>query len=276
MKVSIFLAIKDSQEVETLKTLINSSGDFEIIGVAQTGDACLEKLADHPHLNILFIDLFLPVYDGYYVIDQLKKQAMVIDVIVVSAAVFNEQMIRQIYSSNNLEILLKPYDSSSLMHLLDRVKKYGAQVIHESTQEAALYEMKLGFSSDEESLEAKIHKLLMKLGIPPHLKGYNYLKMAIEMAYIDPSFIGSITKVIYPDISAAYGVKSASIEACIRNVIQRSWKRSKHHYDQILNNGNDQCAECCPTNSQFIASFVTKIKLEEKEKVLNKIRESYK
>lgn len=276
MKASIFLAIKDLNEVETLKSVINSSGDFEIIGVAHAGDTCLDKLADRHHLNILFIDLFLPVYDGYYIIDQLKKQEMVIDIIVVSATVLNEQMIRQIYSSNNLEILLKPYNPSSLKHLLDRIKKYGAKVIHESTQEAALYEMKLGFSSDEESLEKKIHKLLVKLGILPHLKGYNYLKMAIEMAYVDPGFIGSITKVIYPDISTAYGTKSSSIEACIRNVIQRSWGCSKEHYLQVLSVGNAKFAECCPTNSQLISSIVTKIKLEEKEKVLNKIRESYK
>ncbi len=115
-------------------------------------------------------------------------------------------------------------------------------------------------------LEAEVTNMIHEIGVPAHIKGYQYLREAIIMSVNDTSVLGSITKILYPDIAKKFGTTPSRVERAIRHAIEVAWSRGKMEtldalFGYTIHNGKGK-----PTNSEFIALIADKIRLQNRQK----------
>lgn len=111
--------------------------------------------------------------------------------------------------------------------------------------------------------EQVISGLMLELGIPAHLKGYQYLRTAISMCVEDMELIGSVTKLLYPDLARRYLTTDQKIERAIRNAIEVSWERGNGELFKRLFGYSNSIGHSRPTNSEYIASVADYVRLEQ-------------
>lgn len=268
MKLSIFIANRNRQELESISSTLENSRNFRIIGTSVDGKECIEKLSKLNHFNILLLDLILPEYDGHTVLEKLKTLPVTIDSIVCTSSFASDRTLGHLYANRVSEFLLKPFSDETLIEMLRRVSRKHAKIIQESSYQIFEY-VKNNLSHDKSNIERRIFDALAKFNIPKHVKGYNYLKMAIEIAYLDTDFIGKVTKVIYPEIAKSYDANAGSVERAIRHSIKISWLKEIERQRTGIEDGEFNQFYRCPTNSEFISLIVTMLKVEDRESVLS-------
>ncbi|MCH5253660.1 MAG: sporulation initiation factor Spo0A C-terminal domain-containing protein [Lachnospiraceae bacterium] len=111
--------------------------------------------------------------------------------------------------------------------------------------------------------ETVISGLMLELGIPAHLRGYQYLRTAIGMCVEDMELIGSVTKLLYPDLAKQYMTTDQKIERAIRNAIEVSWERGNGELFKKLFGYSNGSGNNRPTNSEYIASVADYVRLEQ-------------
>lgn len=111
-------------------------------------------------------------------------------------------------------------------------------------------------------LEKYVTESMLKLGVPAHLKGYRYLRVAIIMAIEDMEVVGSVTKLLYPEIAKKFGTTEQKVERAIRNAIEVSWLRGNVEIFEELFGYSPENGKNRPTNSEYIAQIADKISLE--------------
>ncbi|MCM1145372.1 MAG: sporulation initiation factor Spo0A C-terminal domain-containing protein [Blautia sp.] len=116
---------------------------------------------------------------------------------------------------------------------------------------------------EKNETEAVISGLMLELGIPAHLRGYQYLRTAISMCVEDMELIGSVTKLLYPDLAKKYMTTDQKIERAIRNAIEVSWERGNGELFQKLFGYDNSIGNNRPTNSEYIASVADYVRLEQ-------------
>jgi hypothetical protein len=115
--------------------------------------------------------------------------------------------------------------------------------------------------SDQE-LERQISRFMLELGIPAHLRGYQFLRSAVLMCVQDMELVGSVTKLLYPDLARMYGTTAQKIERAIRNAIEVSWERGNSDIFEELFGYRNTSEYSRPTNSEYIATVADYIRLE--------------
>ena len=115
--------------------------------------------------------------------------------------------------------------------------------------------------SDQE-LERQISRFMLELGIPAHLRGYQFLRSAVLMCVQDMELVGSVTKLLYPDLARMYGTTAQKIERAIRNAIEVSWERGNSDIIEELFGYRNTSEYSRPTNSEYIATVADYIRLE--------------
>ena len=118
----------------------------------------------------------------------------------------------------------------------------------------------------EDGLEALVTNIIHEVGVPAHIKGYLYLRESINMVYNDIELLGSITKVLYPDVAKKYKTTASRVERAIRHAIEVAWSRGKldtldELFGYTVSNGKGK-----PTNSEFIALVADTIRLKSKRR----------
>ncbi len=116
----------------------------------------------------------------------------------------------------------------------------------------------------EKTMENQISKIMLDIGVPAHLKGYRYLRSAVMLAIKDMRVVGSVTKLLYPEIAKLFGTTDRKVERAIRNAIEISWERGNVSYFEELfgYSGKDGCER--PTNSEYIAIIADQVLLQHK------------
>lgn len=117
-------------------------------------------------------------------------------------------------------------------------------------------------SDEPKSLDASITNIIHEIGVPAHIKGYLYLREAISMVYHDIELLGSITKVLYPDIAKKYNTTASRVERAIRHAIEVAWSRGNIESISKLFGYTVSMSKAKPTNSEFIAMIADKLRLE--------------
>ncbi len=114
----------------------------------------------------------------------------------------------------------------------------------------------------EKKIEQMISHMMLDMGVPAHLKGYRYVRTAILMAEKDMKVVGSVTKLLYPEIAKRYSTTDGKVERAIRNAIEISWERGNR---KTFENLFGYCAESGqgrPTNSEYIAAIADKVRIQ--------------
>lgn len=231
--------------VKIIKDYFNNSSKYNIKYTCNDGEDGLKTLIDNKDdIDLVLLDLVLPKKDGLYFLKQLSDLDFIKNVIVMTS--FNsDSVIRKVSSFGVKEYLLKPFEIEDLESKMD-------DLFENNSEEKENYN----------NIKLKLTRLLHELGVPSHIKGYEYIREGIIVLYNDPSIIGGITKELYPDIANKYDTSVSRVERAIRHAIEVSWNRGNLDLMEEIFGHSVDIDRAKPTNSEFIVTLADKLKLE--------------
>ena len=245
MKKKILVVDDNKVMVEMLKEFFSQSETIEVVATAYDGEEAWEKI-EKTNYDCVLLDLIMPRKDGIYVLEKIKENNLKRNIIVVTS--YNEQeTIRNVSEFGVRYFVLKPFDLKDL-------EKRVISVCNERVPEV------LDLKSNE--IHVTISKILHELGIPSHIKGYQYIRDAISMVYSNEGLIGGITKELYPELGKKYNASVTRVERAIRHAIEVSWNRGDWDLMEEIFGHSVDIDKAKPTNSEFIVTIADKMHLD--------------
>lgn len=249
MKIRV-LAVDDNKAmIDMLKEYFSSKEkEIEITNEAYDGDMAWQKIRDErDSFDVVLLDLIMPKKDGMFVLERIKENNLSLNIIVVTS--YNEQeTIRNVSEYGVRYFVLKPFD---LEELTKKIKE-----INNTKRKNEIINLQNG----KEQL--MITKILHDLGIPSHIKGYQYIREAVSLVYNNPALIGGITKELYPEIGNKFDTSVTRVERAIRHAIEVSWNRGDWDLMEEIFGHSVDIDKAKPTNSEFIVTVADKLRLD--------------
>ena len=267
-KMKILIADDNKDFSDILKEFINRQPDMEVVNVAGNGEeAC--KMIQELEPDIVILDVIMPYLDGIGVLEristiELEKRPL----FVMLSAVGQDKITERALSLGAEYYIVKPFDMETLVNRIRQLKNMafssnGMTRTSMSTLPPSrqLLPKSKGMPSAH-SLETEVTSVIHEIGVPAHIKGYQYLRDAIIMVINDMEILNSITKQLYPNIAKQYNTTPSRVERAIRHAIEVAWSRGKMDtidklFGYTVNNGKGK-----PTNSEFIALIADRLRLE--------------
>ena len=235
--------------IEMVKEYFKDSELVDVVATANDGLEGIELLdKEKNNIDLLVLDLIMPKKDGIYVLKEMKKRSINKNVIVATS--YNAtDVIREVSDFGANYFILKPFE-------LDDLEKRIIEICSSKKKTSK----NLDFYHT--NLQISITKLLHELGIPSHIKGYQYIRDGISIIYNRPETIGGITKEIYPELANKYNTTISRVERAIRHAIEVSWNRGNLDTMEEIFGHSVDIDKAKPTNSEFIVTIADKLRLE--------------
>ena len=253
-KIRILMIDDNVNLIEMVREYFKDHNKIELTIESHDGEDGLNKILNSAgDYDVILLDLIMPVKDGLYVLEELKKRGIEKNIIVETS--YNEpKIIRKVSEYGVNYYVLKPFNLSDLEDKILSVF---------DTQESKTINLY------HSNLQISITKMLHELGMPSHIKGYQYIREGITMIYNDPNIIGGITKELYPELASKFDTTVSRVERAIRHAIEVSWNRGNWDYMEELFGHSVDIDKAKPTNSEFIVTVADKLRLEfSKQKVM--------
>lgn len=235
--------------VAMIKEYFSSSEEISIVLEAYDGAEGIELIDEKRNeYDLILLDLIMPKKDGMYVLEEMKKRGIEKKVIVATSYNASE-VIRQVSEYGVNYFILKPFELSDLQKRIVDVMKDNKAV----NKNIDFY---------HNNLQISITKVLHELGIPSHIKGYQYIREGIGIIYERPETIGGITKELYPELASKFNTTVSRVERAIRHAIEVSWNRGNWDLMEEIFGHSVDIDKAKPTNSEFIVTIADKLKLE--------------
>jgi two-component system response regulator (stage 0 sporulation protein A) len=259
-KIKVCLVDDNRELIGLLEDYVSAQEDIEVIGVAYNGQECL-NLLDEKDPDVLVLDIIMPHLDGLAVLEKMReikkdKQPSVI----MLTAFGQEDVTKKAVELGASYFILKPFDMENLTSHIRQVSGNGVSPIKRVSSNS----IRSQEPNKPKNLDANITSIIHEIGVPAHIKGYLYLREAISMVYNDIELLGSITKVLYPDIAKKYNTTASRVERAIRHAIEVAWSRGNIDSISSLFGYTVSMSKAKPTNSEFIAMVADKLRLEHK------------
>lgn len=248
-KHTIVILQDNVRKAERLAEEFEKSGDFTIVGLSSDGEEGAGLILS-TQCEYCVTDLILQSLDGLGVLDRVRNAGAKTRMIVYSS-LSGDEVIETSIQKGAAYYVTKPCPEETLVK---RVRDLFLTDKTDDVREVA--------ANKSPALDEKISKIFILVGIPPHIKGYSYLREGIKLAVYDPDVINNITKKLYPMIGEKYSTTPSKVERAIRHAIEVAWARGR------INNINDlfgvqtYLAGEKPTNGEFIALIADKMLLE--------------
>ena len=244
---TVLLADANEEFRGLLRNAIERSGEFTVVGSAGDGMEAVRLIGQYrPELVVM--DVVLPGLDGLGVLKQLKDRGDAAKVIMLSAFC-GDRVVAEAMELGASYFLPKPFETEALLDRMHSV--FGQPAAPES-----------GSGTLKNMVTSTIHEI----GVPAHIKGYQYLREAIIIAVDDMDVINAVTKVLYPEVAKRFATTPSRVERAIRHAIEVAWDRGdletlQKYFGYTVSNAKGK-----PTNSEFIAMIADRLVLEQKSR----------
>ena len=270
--VNVVIVDDNPMILNTLDEVISSEAGLSVIGRADNGKDAIDMIKD-TQPDVVLLDLVMPQMDGITVVENIKKKTSMLKnpAFIILSAVGGEQMTEEAFQAGANYFLMKPFDKDILVNKIRRIGKRPVRPVPGKVLEAPLKAAtpeEAAMNREEymkEHLETDITKMLHELGIPAHIKGYQYLRDAISMVVRDREMMEAVTKILYPEIAKKNYTSSSRVERAIRHAIEVAWGRGSLEVIDELFGYTFSTGKGKPTNSEFIALIADKICLDYKK-----------
>lgn len=247
-KKTVFLLQDTKKANEELIEKFNGDGRFTILGEETAGNKGIEEIL-RLKPDVVVLEIVLTECDGFKVIESVLKENQGIKFVVLSI-LKGEEMIERAMNVGAKYFMAKPFNFDVLR---DRILELDETLAQKQNGVA---------NRNYPSLDERISNIFINVGIPPHIKGYSFLREGVKMAVENPSIINNITKKLYPMIGEKYQTTASKVERAIRHAIEVAWNRGRiESINNILGVRAISKAEK-PTNGEFIALVADKMLLE--------------
>lgn len=270
--VNVVIVDDNPMILNTLDEVISSEAGLSVIGRADNGKDAIDMIKD-TQPDVVLLDLVMPQMDGITFVENIKKKTSMLKnpAFIILSAVGGEQMTEEAFQAGANYFLMKPFDKDILVNKIRRIGKRPVRPVPGKVLEAPLKAAtpeEAAMNREEymkEHLETDITKMLHELGIPAHIKGYQYLRDAISMVVRDREMMEAVTKILYPEIAKKNYTSSSRVERAIRHAIEVAWGRGSLEVIDELFGYTISTGKGKPTNSEFIALIADKICLDYKK-----------
>ena len=248
------LLTDDNDEIRAaLREQLSQQEDIQIIGEARNGHEALQLIADHT-VDVVLLDIIMPQMDGYGVLEQLQMiNPATRPQVIITTALGRDDFIARAIRLGALYYMVKPLD---MRMLVDRIRDAARQLNVQGNDIPA------AAIAATRSLDDRLSNLFLSLGIPAHIKGYQFLREAIKLVIEQPDRINRITKELYPAIARRFGTTSSKVERAIRHAIEVAWSRGRIDTLNRAFGCRVALPEEKPTNGEFIALIADKLGME--------------
>ena len=252
------LIVEDHVQSRTeMAEYLRKQEGIALVREAGNGAEALKLLSEEP-FEIMITDIIMPQMDGYALLEEMRRRSLPShpQTIVVSALSRDDFVTRAIELGATF-YMVKPFD---MRHLMSHIRDLSGGKIKPAG--AAAPAPRESQNRRVQTLDERLGSLFLTIGIPAHIKGYQFLRQAVKMVVEDPDRINRITKELYPGIARYFGTSASKVERAIRHAIEVAWNRGRI---ETLNTAFG-CKVCTPedkpTNGEFIAMIADKLSME--------------
>ncbi|PRO66719.1 sporulation transcription factor Spo0A [Alkalicoccus urumqiensis] len=252
--ITVCVADDNRELVQLLEEYMNEESDIEVIGKAYNGQECLDLMAETSP-DVLLLDIIMPHLDGLAVLEKLDEEDR--PNIIMLTAFGQEDVTKKAVDLGASYYVLKPFDMDMLVNKIRDVAKKEPAFPEKKARTREMKEENMPMH-----LDASITSIIHEIGVPAHIKGYMYLREAITLVYHDIDLLGSVTKVLYPDIAKKFSTTPSRVERAIRHAIEVAWSRGNIESISKMFGYTVNASKSKPTNSEFIAMVADKLRVE--------------
>ena len=263
-KLNIAIADDNERMVRLLGDIVRSDEELQVIGTAKDGVEAYE-LIKTAEPDVVLLDIVMPKMDGLGVMEKVNKDSTIKKhpAFIMISAIGQEKITEDAFRLGADYYIMKPFDNDMVISRIKDVKNRNVARPSE-VRKVQPYEKREELK--ERNLEADVTAIIHEIGVPAHIKGYQYLREAIIMSVNDIDMLNSITKILYPTIAKKFQTTPSRVERAIRHAIEVAWSRGKLDtlddlFGYTVSNGKGK-----PTNSEFIALIADTIRLEYKNR----------
>ena len=260
----VSVAVVDDNEkiVQTICDELSKDNGIKVVGKAKNGEEAYDVIRKN-NPDVVILDLIMPKMDGLSLMDKIHNDGTLIKspFFIITSAISNESVIQDAFGFGAGYYMLKPFEMDMIVDRVKSVKSYNRR-IPENKKFVDANEDKRQFM--ERNIESDVTAIIHDVGVPAHIKGYQYLREAIIMSVNDTEMLNSFTKILYPTIAKKYQTTSSRVERAIRHAIEVAWNRGRMDTIDELFGYTINAEKGKPTNSEFIALIADKIRLEYK------------
>ena len=265
-KITVLIADDNSEFSATLAGYIKAEDDLELIGIARDGIEAYDMIKNIEP-DIVLLDVIMPRLDGLGVLEKLNENKIEkFPMCIMLSAVGQDTITQKAINSGAQYYIVKPFEIDVLIKRIKELKYYQPTPMKSSYTsreiKPAYIEISPAEKKNEENLEALVTNVIHEIGVPAHIKGYQYLREAIMMVVNDIDIINQITKQLYPDIAHKYHTTPSRVERAIRHAIEVAWGRGQQDVVESIFGYTVSASKGKPTNSEFIAMIADKLRLE--------------
>jgi two-component system response regulator (stage 0 sporulation protein A) len=255
INAKILIADENIQTRHATKEALSRKG-YRNIDEAINGEEALIKISRN-HPDIVIADIWLSKLDGIGLIRNSRGINFGVDQspsFIMASLVSNQNVFVDATNAGAVLCLLKPFDYSSLCEHIDTIYRSRTSVSSNAPFQ----------KPSAEDMETQVTKVIHQIGVPAHIKGYQYLRTAILMTVSDNEIINSVTKILYPSVAKKYATTTSRVERAIRHAIEVAWDRGdvdtlNSYFGYTIQNNRGK-----PTNSEFIAMIADNMRLKYK------------
>ncbi len=245
----MMLADDNSSILKLISDYFERCNDIEIVAMAHDGSEIIDAVQRH-HPDVLVMDIIMPRRDGFMALQDIADMEADRPRVIVLTGLSRDDFISRAMALGANYYMLKPFDME-LLHsrILEIAGADGAAEASPAPQ----------IGSPSENTDERITNLFLTLGIPAHIKGYQYLREAVQMVINDRDVINRITKELYPGIARRFDTSASKVERAMRHAIEVAWNRGRldtvnRMYGYKVFDAMDK-----PTNGEFISCVAEKM-----------------
>lgn len=247
-KINILIIDDNDSIIESIKKYFSGHAVIDIVDVAKNGKEGLNKVLDKSsNYDLVLMDILMPEVDGIEILETMQNQNINNKVIILTSYK-KDYTVKQVSKYGVSYYMMKPFS-------LETLEKRILEVVLEDKE--LLNDLSL-------EVQHAISKLLHSLGVPSHIKGYQYIRESIYMMYENPDMVGGITKEIYPEIADKFDTTASRVERAIRHAIEVSWNRGDYDLMEEIFGHSVDYDRAKPTNSEFIATLADKLRMDKR------------
>ena len=263
-KLRIAIADDNERMLQLLEDIIKTDKDMEVVGKAENGEICLGLIREKQP-DVVLLDIVMPKLDGLTVMEKTHSDSRIKKkpAFIIITAIGQEGITEDAFNLGANYYIMKPFDNNTLLNRIRYVKSNMGR--HPAAGNTTRLAAELNNENQKVSIETDVTNMIHEIGVPAHIKGYQYLRDSIIMAIEDADILNSITKILYPTIAKKYDTTASRVERAIRHAIEVAWNRGNPDvlndlFGYTISNGKGK-----PTNSEFIALIADNIRLTHAE-----------
>jgi len=245
-KINVLMVDDNKNAIRTVREYFSKHAVINLNLEAHDGEEATNLIFNHEsEYDVILLDLIIPKIDGMTILEEMKARGMEKKVIVLTSYK-KEETVKKAGELGISYYMMKPFSNETLERRILEIadnKEFKEDPI-------------------KNNLQIDISKLLHSLGVPSHIKGYQYIRESVFLMYAKPDMLGGITKELYPEVAVKFDTTASRVERAIRHAIEVSWTRGDYNLMEEIFGHSVDYDRSKPTNSEFIVTLADKLRLE--------------